>query len=605
MKLISNVSLFWYQRTCEWAIFLGLLFISLFAIASLALPDTPFISLPPAAIAAAVSAGVIGVAGRFFKPSNPTVATWIVFAFNGGAALVITATTGAITSPFAALWLLAGVGSGIVGLAGILLFLATNMAYFLLAVVLDWWSRPVDQILLIFIALHVPVLVGFLLWRAGIFKNAQGEAGDNALAGDLSREAIKSEVVINALAEGVIVVDKKGILQLINPAAQQLTGWGAGDSVQLDYHSVLKLATAQGKPIEGDDPIQQVLKTNKTVVNNELSLTTKEAKKRQLSLVVSPISNEEGAAGAIAVFRDITSEKAEEREKAEFISTASHEMRTPVASIEGYLALAMNPNVAQIDDKARAYLNKAHEATQHLGRLFQDLLTISRAEDGRLVNNPQLIDMTAFVRKLWEGQQPKAQAKGLQYTFMPQAGMSPEAAKTIAPILYTHFDPDRLSEVLNNLIDNAVKYTSEGEVSVDVTGDAENIIIAIKDSGIGIGKEDIPHLFQKFYRIDNSYTREVGGTGLGLYISRRIMEQSGGQIWVESEVGKGSTFYVQVPRIDNEKVAFLQQQAAAAQAAAEEAAKQKAAAHQAGQMPQTTQVAPAETTQTTQTVQNA
>src|SRR5690606_7866046 len=123
--------------------------------------------------------------------------------------------------------------------------------------------------------------------------------------------------------------------------------------------------------------------------------------------------------GVIVVFRDITKEKAEEREQAEFISTASHEMRTPVASIEGYLGLALNPATAQIDDKARMYLTKAHEVAQHLGRLFQDLLDITKAEDGRLSNNPRAVEVVTFVKDVVEGLRPQAEAKGLILVYKP------------------------------------------------------------------------------------------------------------------------------------------------------------------------------------------
>ena len=139
------------------------------------------------------------------------------------------------------------------------------------------------------------------------------------------------------------------------------------------------------------------------------------------------------------------------------------------------------------------------------------------------------------------------------------------ALKSSNRFFYTYIDPDRLREVIGNLIDNAIKYTTEGGIAVDITSDEHNVTISVKDTGVGIPKEDISHLFQKFYRVDSSFTREVGGTGLGLYISRKIIEDSGGQVWVESELGKGSTFFVQIPRISNEKASFLQQQQAPAQ----------------------------------------
>ena len=255
------------------------------------------------------------------------------------------------------------------------------------------------------------------------------------------------------------------------------------------------------------------------------------------------------------VFRDISKELSDNREQAEFISTASHEMRTPVASIEGYLGLALNPATATIDARAKSFLEKAHENTQHLGQLFQDLLDITKAEDGRLKNEPVVLDATDFSRNIWEGLKPKAEDKGLEYIFMPDHNVAGE--KTIMPVFFIHADRDHLHEVLNNLFENAIKYTPSGTVAVNVTGDSDSVRISVKDSGIGIPAEDLPHLFQKFYRVDNSETREINGTGLGLFLSRKLTESIGGKLTVESEYKKGSVFTVRLPRITRENAESL------------------------------------------------
>jgi len=132
--------------------------------------------------------------------------------------------------------------------------------------------------------------------------------------------------------------------------------------------------------------------------------------------------------------------------------------------------------------------------------------------------------------------------------------------KVVRPLYYVSVDPDRLREVITNLFDNAVKYTEAGKVSIGLTGDDKIVQFYIKDTGPGIPPEDVPHLFQKFYRVDNSATRSIGGTGLGLFICRKIVEISEGRIWVESEVSKGSTFYINLPRLSAEKAAELQKQ---------------------------------------------
>jgi len=419
----------------------------------------------------------------------------------------------------------------------------------------------VEKLITIVICSLLPLIIGAIIWRKQ--SDAEERNGENRafrnLANELTEVASKSEVVINAIGDGVIAIDGKGIIQLINPAAQRLIGWGKQDALSLNYKSVLQMVNQKNETLDPvSDPIQQVLNTNQQVRTNDLSLITKNEKKMIISLVVSPVGDM--GSGIIAVFHDITKEKAEEREQAEFISTASHEMRTPVASIEGYLGLAMNPQTAQIDNRARDFILKAHAAAEHLGHLFQDLLDVSKADDGRISNNPKVCEVVKFTNDIVEGLQAKATEKGLRLTYKPMDGGSNE--RTIPPVYYVNLDNDHIREITNNLIENAIKYTPRGEVVVDVSGDEDHVVISVKDSGIGIPAEDMPHLFQKFYRVDNKDTREIGGTGLGLYLSRRLTEIMSGRIWAESVYTRGSTFFVEFPRISGQEVTRLSEQEA-------------------------------------------
>ena len=260
--------------------------------------------------------------------------------------------------------------------------------------------------------------------------------------------------------------------------------------------------------------------------------------------------------GAVAVFRDVTNERSEEKQRAEFISTASHEMRTPVAAIEGYLALALNEKVAKIDPKARDYLEKAHTSTQHLGKLFQDLLTAAKSEDGRITSHPVAVEMGQFLQEIVEDIRFTAEKKSMLVEYMIGGGnggsisaTAPTGQKVIKPLYFVHADPDRLREVIINLFDNAVKYSDQGKITIGLTGDDKVVQFRVADQGQGIPTEDVSHLFQKFYRVDNTSTRTIGGTGLGLFICRKIVELYNGRIWVESQVGKGSTFFINLPRL--------------------------------------------------------
>lgn len=529
--------------------------------------------------AAAILAGVAFVGGfvsYLWAPKKyiswGSLGAFAVLAVTG-ATLILS--TGGTSSPFIALWMLISVFAGVFGAYGLLPLFVAITAYLILEFTGGRLSRP--EILTVVLVGELPLGVSYLIWHSKASTDTSSERAYRELATELSEVAGKSEVVINAIADGVIALNNQGVIQLINPAAQQLVGWGKQDALSLNYKSVLKLIDKKDAELTpATDPISQALATNKEVTANDLNLITNSGKKRLVSVIVSPVG--QPGSGVIIVFRDITKEKAEEREQAEFISTASHEMRTPVASIEGYLGLALNPQTAQIDEKAREFIQKAHESAQHLGRLFQDLLDVSKAEDGRLSNNPKVVDVVAFTHDIMQGLQPKAEAKGLHFIFKPLPDDENEldGERRLNPVYYVNVDNDHLREVIANLIENAIKYTPKGDVAVDVTGDSDHVVISVADSGIGIPKEDQPHLFQKFYRVDNSQTREIGGTGLGLYLCRRLTEAMNGRIWMDSEFQKGSTFYVELPRIDHEEATRLIEAASLEEEKREEEAKQTA-----------------------------
>lgn len=413
--------------------------------------------------------------------------------------------------------------------------------------------QPVSIVLAI--SALIAMVLGYLYWRGRFITPESVKVSQ--LSSMLRSNRRQSEILMESIADGIIVTDTKGIVQLINRAGCELTGWPEKEATGFDARTVLRLIGGDktGHTIpDNEHPLAQVITKHKHV-NETLRLMTRENKPVFISLVISPVilpgTNE--FAGTVAVFRDVNKQKVEEQKKVEFISTASHEMRTPVAAIEGYLALAMNENVSKIDDKARSFLQKAHISTQHLGKLFQDLLISAKAEDGRLSSHPEVIEMGQFLSQLSEDLSFAAQKKELETEIAINKHGGGGASKTIQPLYFVHVDPARLREVVTNIFDNAVKYTESGKVSMTLTGNETTIQLSISDTGYGIPPSDLPHLFQKFYRIDNAQTRTVGGTGLGLFICKKIVELYGGQIWVKSKEGEGSTFYINLPRISSQQ----------------------------------------------------
>ena len=381
----------------------------------------------------------------------------------------------------------------------------------------------------------------------------------------------QSENILESVSDGIVVTDETGKITMLNNSAAQIAGWNPQDALNLDYHSVFAFSDTKGAPYtDQQNPFKRVFDTGKPVKDNTAFVTTHASKKKiAVSMTVSPMLGDTGAViGTVAILRDVSEEREAARQRAEFISTASHEMRTPVAAIEGYLSLALNPNVSKVDDKAKSYLLKAHDATQHLGQLFQDLLTSSKADDGRLTNDPELVEVGEFLSKLTDDLRFIAQKKNLTVEYvLGTSGASINSpsklegsTKVIQPLYNIYVDPERLREVITNLFDNAVKFTNSGKISIGLTGDNNVVQMYVRDTGAGMAPEDVPHLFQKYYRLDNSTTRTVGGSGLGLYIARKIVELYNGQIWVESELGKGSTFFINLPRLSNQRYAELSNQ---------------------------------------------
>ena len=356
-------------------------------------------------------------------------------------------------------------------------------------------------------------------------------------------------IALNAIADGVMLIDAEGKVQFMNPAGLALSGYTSSEEVVgLAYTSVLKFEDAQGAPMaDAQNPLVMAVNNNEAFSARGMMLVSLQGKKTPVALALTLA----GPANKILTFRNIEKELKEESEQTEFISTASHEMRTPVASIEGYLGLALNPACATIDDRAKKYLTEAHNASQHLGRLFRDLLDVTKLDDQRMRAQLQPVDMNDMVKKIAGMHITDLGKKQIQYVFgNPQAQGGDR--KFLVQALYASVDIDFLKEVLDNLLENAGKYTpAGGQVNVSVNGETDRVVIAVKDSGIGIAPADLKHIFQKFYRVDNSQTRTIGGTGLGLYIAKMRTESMGGKIWAESDYGHGSTFYVSLPRLSS------------------------------------------------------
>lgn len=499
--------------------------------------------------------GVYFVVFRRFlsQRTSYAVGTLIDLVFFSINIAILLLATGGFTSPYFVFWLLIiliaaslhrYVVAGYIGITVVYLVWAAAVSHVTTEVI-------VNNVVYIGAALATGAL-GMWLWRHHPQETGSGDGSEatGEMAEKLELEQLKSEILLKSIGDGVIVTDLSGEVQLFNPPAATITGWGESEATGINYNQIMPLEDEDGNELTGEeDPFHQVLATKESLRRRDIVILNRQQKKLNLSLTIAPIFGSAGTVtGTIAVFSDISQEKKSARERDEFISTASHEMRTPVAAIEGFLALALNPQVATVDENAKKYIEKAYTSTQHLGKLFKDLLSITKLEDNKLDSTEEPFELGKVIKSAIDELQFKAEQKNLKLKLKSHSGIE-TGQNGVMPLFYVNADSERIREVFINLVDNAIKFTPEGEVNVGINGDDREVTVSVSDQGIGIPDDEIEHLFQKFYRVDNSKTREIGGTGLGLYLSRTIVEMYNGRIWAESEEGKGSTFYFSLPRL--------------------------------------------------------
>lgn len=225
------------------------------------------------------------------------------------------------------------------------------------------------------------------------------------------------------------------------------------------------------------------------------------------------------------------------RQKDEFISMAAHELRAPMTAIKGYISMLLSGDGGELPDKARGYLLDANSISERIIRLINNMLNVSRIEEGRVTYQMKKGSLLTIAKQVYEQSKFEAQRKGLRYTL--------EAASDISDFVFV--DPDRLYEVIDNLVSNAIKYTISGVVRITITNPNNKYVrLAVVDTGPGISGDEQKKLFKKFYRVKSTVGKTIG-TGLGLYISKLLVERFDGTMGIESAVDRGTTFWFELP----------------------------------------------------------
>lgn len=348
--------------------------------------------------------------------------------------------------------------------------------------------------------------------------------------------------LINSMGDGVISTDDKGAIKLYNAAALSVLDTN-GNLQDKNIREVIKLIDKSAKVV---DIMHEVTKKNAPISTDEYLMVYPDGEKINVYINIAPIKlsfRQNTERGYIISFRDITREKSLEEERNEFISVVSHELRTPIAITEANISNAKFIVEKGTDVKpVKAALEAAHKQSMFLASMINDLSTLSRAERGQLDMVIESISPREIIKSLEDDYRKEAETKGLELSTQVDEG-TPEAI--LSNRLYVR-------EILQNFITNSIKYTKKGSVTVSVRPATGGIEFDVQDTGIGISKSDQKRVFDKFFRSEDFRTRESSGTGLGLYITKKLMKLIHGEIDVKSKLNEGSTFTIFVPDLKKE-----------------------------------------------------
>lgn len=341
------------------------------------------------------------------------------------------------------------------------------------------------------------------------------------------REQIQS--ILYAIVEGIVATDASGRISFMNPVAENMFGLKPGTAIG-------KFPREVWREFELAEIFHQVFVTAEP---KEREIWLDPPAKRLIKVQLTPIRMEEEGEtqGVLAVIRDLTRLRHLETVRSDFVANVSHELRTPLTSIKGFIETLLDGGLSN-EESARRFLTIISQETDRLNRLINDLLDLSKLESGRTELNQTRLYLAPLVEEVRQTMDARLAEKRL--SFSVELGSVAVWA-----------DEDRIREVLVNLIDNAVKYTPEGgSIRIMEIGRGNEQEFIVCDTGFGIPKESLGRIFERFYRVDKARSREMGGTGLGLSIVKHIIERHKGRVWVESELGKGSSFHFTLPKYE-------------------------------------------------------
>jgi two-component system phosphate regulon sensor histidine kinase PhoR len=339
-------------------------------------------------------------------------------------------------------------------------------------------------------------------------------------------ERSKTLVIIENFVDGLLVFDKEKNLILLNPKAE--------DFLKIKKEKILGKNFADFKRIKELEFLYKILEEDlKPVFRKEAKIT----KDFILEVTCQPIFREKEKIGNLILLHDISREKLIERMKTEFVSIAAHQLRTPLSAIKWTLKMLLDGDLGPLSKDQKEFIKKTYSSNERMIRLINDLLKVTRIEEGRFIYTPTLTNLGRIIQNIIDSYRELLKNKKLELEF--------KKPKKLPKI---RVDVEKMSLAIQNLIDNAIRYTLPGgKIKISLKNLGKEIEFSIQDTGIGIPKSQQERIFTKFFRGYNAIKAETEGSGLGLFITKNIIESHGGKIWFKSEEGKGTTFYFRLP----------------------------------------------------------
>ncbi|OGF25460.1 hypothetical protein A2331_05420 [Candidatus Falkowbacteria bacterium RIFOXYB2_FULL_34_18] len=425
-------------------------------------------------------------------------------------------------------------------------FTITSLGFIMIAMVLTFiiafiLSRSISKPLTILTKTAQDITAGDLSKRAVVKSN--DEIGQLAQSFNTSINALvdaktKVETILHNIGDAVFVIDNKYRIIVFNKTSCELSGYTTKEAIGQKYDKILKFIYEDSKKINNVF-IRECIEGGKlTSMANHTLLVRKDGIEIPVEDSAAPLKDSAGnIMGCAVVFRDVSQSREVDKMKSEFVSLASHQLRTPLTAIKLFTEMLSNKDTERLSEEQKEYIKAAHESTDRMAKLVNELLNISRLETGKLKIEPNPVNLITFIQDIIEETDALAKKHKCKILFI-----KPEKNSITALI-----DPTLVRQVIHNLLMNAIRYSTD-KITINLEEKIDNYQISIQDRGIGIPREIQGRIFEKFFRADNAQKITSTGSGLGLYLAKMITRAFGGKIWFKSKKGEGSTFFVSIPK---------------------------------------------------------